>query len=61
MLWVLIRSASARHFYWVPQYMFLWRIKKNASTILLEGAFSWAKKTASEKLLTTYFNAEHAK
>ena len=32
MLWVLIRSASARCFQWVPESMFLWRNKKNINT-----------------------------
>ena len=29
MLWVLIRSASVRRFWWVPTTYFLWRNKKN--------------------------------
>ena len=37
MLWVLIRSASVRHFYWVSQHMFLQRERK-ISTI-----FGWKK------------------
>ena len=36
---VLIRSTSGRHFYWVPQHMFLWRNKKKISVL-----FSFKKK-----------------
>ena len=40
MLWVLVRSASSRHF-WVPKRYFLWRNKKNSSEMgsTLKGKF----------------------
>ena len=44
MLWVLIRSASPRHFWWVPTtYVFLWRNKKNihSANPLIQSYYDW--------------------
>ena len=40
-LWVFMRSASVRHFWWVPQYMFSWRNKKIINTFRLKKCLIW--------------------
>ena len=42
--WVLIRSASVRHFLWVPHHLLLWRNKKNIGTV-------WIKKSALSRAM----------
>ena len=64
MFWILIRSASVRHFYWVSQHTVLWRNKKKIVWIptLLSGAmwhFSYlSAKTYVDIILWGWFSKE---